>query len=168
MVKGTADEVALVKREMAQAKRDLAGFVLDDQPHVTEEQLAFLATRLGVESDAIACALSNTDPAVLKTWRDDPVFQAVFETWMGNKREAFRQFGSHVLPKIMRVLWAALDSPKESDRIKAINLWLRSQALLIDKVERYDPDQMQQLIAQLREPVRTNVIDVTPKVLTGG
>lgn len=160
--------MAEVRRQLVEAKRDIAGFAVDSQPFITDQQLWWLMHRLGVDSDQAACRETDIDLDVLTAWLADPQFRGVYEEALTNKREAFRVLTTHMLPKAMKVIWGLLASPRENSQIRGLNLLLRTQALLIDKVQTHDPEAFDQLVALLRERVpaaRGPTITVSPRVL---
>jgi hypothetical protein len=157
----TRDEGASrVKSALSSAKRDFAGFIEGESPHLTEDQFAFLSWRLGLASDeeaadALGAELELGEPyslEVIEAWHANPGFEGVYQTAIGNKREGFRLLAGHLLPKGLRVINSLLDSPSDKAREKGLTLLLRAQGLLIDKVTTASPDDISRLFASLREP----------------
>lgn len=151
--------VEAVKRRLAEARRDLAGFSLDDQPHLTDRQLDFLFERLSRADDEVACQEVGLAPAEVAAWRTTPEFEAVYQLCLANKREAFKLLSTQLLPLGLRTIKRLLTSPKPSAQERGLALLLRVQGLLIDKVERIDRDAVLELVARLREPRPTVVIE---------
>jgi hypothetical protein len=141
----------VVTKALDEAKRDEHGFLVGAQPHLTEQQFLWLTYRMASETDKEANDLSGVTPDVLARWRENPDFTTILDGAMGNKREAFRQLGGHMLPKVLRTLYTLLDDPNTRVRVNAAGMILRTQALLVDKANRPDNNILNQLIVTLRE-----------------
>ena len=167
-------EIAAVKKALTGAKRDPSGFVVSDQPSVTAQQFIWLTYRLETASDLEACQATYAamdapvDLDVVWKWREDAQFEAIYQECLANKREAFRYLGGQALPRALRALWQLLGSPSDRSKVQGLNLLLRSQGLLIDKVETHDPEAVEQLMAQLRERRPAQVIQGDYRQLPSG
>lgn len=149
-----------IRQLLETGKRDDAGFLLGDQPSLTQDQIKWLVLRMGLRTDNDADNAAEVDPYDRKIWRKNPEFNAVYDICMKNKREAFKLLGTQLLPKVLeRIMWL-LDSSKGRDVVAGATLLLRSQALLIDRVNKVDRDTIGQLIASLREERPMNVLTV--------
>jgi hypothetical protein len=160
------DRSLAVRKALSEAKRDWAGFVEGDSPHLTEIQLKWLALRLGLPSDEEANRINSVSAAQLAEWRLDSGFAAVEQTAMGNKREGFRLLTTHLLPKAVRRIDDLLDSPSLKDVAKGLTLLMRIQGLLVDKVTLVDKDDLQRLMDKLRSPVEITALP-GPSVVEG-
>jgi hypothetical protein len=170
----SAAAVQDVKDLLTKGKRDAVGFVIDDTPSLSEQQLLWLMFRLGTRTDDDACAAtyaeseSPIDLTTVEDWRRDPTFEGIYQTTISNKREAFRYIGGQMLPKALRVMWGLMSNPSPRAQVQGLQLLLRSQGLLIDKVERVDPEALNDLVTALRTPRPMPVITVVPKLLSAG
>ena len=142
-----------VRRQIAQATRDPAGLAVDAQPHLTRQQLYWLAYRLDLGTDGEASVEAQIDPDLVRKWKRDPVFMGIYQECMANKREGFRFLTQAALPQVFRVLLDILNSAASPRaQLSAAALLLRVQALLIDKVQTHNQDAVDILIAHLRSP----------------
>lgn len=158
-----------VRRALSEAKRDWAGFIEGEQPHLTEDQFAWLAARLGVDTDAAAFrTLGETElsPITVAGWRADPGFAAIEQIALGNKREGFKMLSTHLLPKALRRINGLLDAPSPRDVVKGVQLLLRVQGLLVDKVALVNKDDLANLFERLREPTQVTALP-GPSVVEG-
>jgi hypothetical protein len=160
-----------VKALLTKGKRDAVGFVIDDTPSLSEQQLLWLMFRLGTRTDDEACAAtyaeteSPIDLSTVTDWRADPTFEGIYQTTISNKREAFRYIGGQMLPKALRVMWGLMSSTSARAQVQGLQLLLRSQGLLIDKVERVDPEALNDLVTALRTQRPLPSITVLPRLL---
>jgi hypothetical protein len=167
----SSQAVQQVRDLLTKGKRDGLGFVISDQPALSEPQLIWLTHRLGTRTDDEACAATYAetetpiDLTTVEEWRRDPTFEGVYQSALSNKREAFRYIGGQMLPKALRVMWGLLHSTSPRAQVQGLQLLLRSQGLLIDKVQRVDTEALADLVARLREHHPAPVITVTPKLL---
>jgi len=153
-----------VRDAIKQAKRDFAGFLEGgDQPFLTEDQVEWIAWRISVESDAEANELMATDTgpwpqSTVDRWRQNPQFKAIEEISKGNKREGFKILGTHLLPLALRQCLMLMNSSTEKSVVEGLKLFLRTQAMLIDKVTVVGQDELAQLFAKLNAPRQVQII----------
>lgn len=150
--------------QMHSNKRDVAGFATDDQPGVSQAQLLWLTERLSCESDAEACEEAHYDSQIIKHWKMEPEFRAVYDAAMANKREAFKYLVTQALPAVLRRLLMDLDDSNGRTRMAAATLLLRTNGMLVDKVQRTDPDAVVRLMELMRQtaPVRPLLMEPRP------
>lgn len=142
-------------------KRDSANFPVDEQPGITESQLLWLNERLAAESDAEACEMAHYDSLIIKEWKKNPAFLSVYDMILGNKREGFKYLVTQALPKVLRTLLADLEDSNGRTRMAAATLILRTNGMLVDKVQRTDPDgviRLMQLMSQTN-PIQPMLIE---------
>lgn len=154
------NKAALVKSEMANARRDLTGFSTDDQPHVTEQQFEFLSWRVGTATDEEACTYAEIDPDLLLDWLMDPNFVAVYETCLANKREGLKLLSVHLNGKVLRVINRMLSSSSEKSQKEAANMLIRIQGLYVDKTQGVDRDAITRLMEEIMRPKPATVLDI--------
>lgn len=169
----TPQDIKEVTAYLPNSKRDSTGFAVSDQPSITEPQFIWLSHRLGTRTDEEACALTYAESETpidlpeVEQWRRDPVFESVYQDMLKNKREAFKYLITQMNGKALRVLWGLLHSSRERAQVQGLQLLLRAQGLLIDKVQTTDPEAIHDLMAQLRAP-RPVVIQGVYKELPPG
>jgi hypothetical protein len=141
--------------------RDVANFPIDEQPGITDAQLIWLSERLSAESDNEACELAHYDTYIVKMWKMQPAFASVYDLVMNNKREGFKYLVTQALPKVLRTLLADLDDGNGRTRMAAATLILRTNGMLIDKVQRTDPDGVIRLMEMMRQvsPIQPMLIE---------
>lgn len=142
----------------------LPGSLKESFTHLTEKQFEFMTHRLGVESDDEAVELMTTPVLILEVmgWRDDPLFEGVYQRAMENKREAFRVLGTHLLPKALRVINKMLDSDSIKANTAGLQLLLKTQALL-DQPQKDQSEQVTRLLEALRVPGTVVPAAITPR-----
>ena len=91
----------------------------------------------------------------------DPAFLSVYEMVMANKREGFKYLVTQALPKVLRTLLTDLDDDNGRTRMAAATLILRTNGMLVDKVQRTDPDAVIRLMEMMRQtsPVQPLLIE---------
>jgi hypothetical protein len=133
---------------------------------LSDDQIRWLGERLQVTSDMDACmrleALDrrgDDGPTFLEwldtveSWRANPAFQETYNYCMANRREAFKVLTGSMLPKAALRVYAMLDDPKASVRLKAAELVMRAHGLLIDRAVTITKDEVADLREQLMRPV---------------
>jgi len=131
--------------------------------HLTERQAAWIATRLRVEDDLVACMETGVSADEVIQWRSSPVFNEAVASYLTDKRGAFRPLASHLLPLAWTVIQGLLSSPAPRDRKDGAKLLLQAQGLLINVQETTQSDELRQLLADLQRPVPVDIIDIPPR-----
>lgn len=148
-----------IQAQIKQAKRDATGLVQGGAPHLTEDQFLWLSYRLGVAADKEATELSGIPGSAVTLWMTQPEFHAVYTVCLQDKRDAFRALGTQLLPKALRVINEMLDSASPRSQSQGLNYLLRTQALLIDKIQQVDPNAINALMNSLRESKPVQVLE---------
>ena len=145
-------DVRGIRNDIEQAKRDLAGFIEGDTPHLTMQQAIWIATRAQFMTDAEACAQTEIQYGVVQIWKQNPDFCAILDIALHNTREGFRLLGTQMLPKTLMVIADKLDSKNERVALAAAKLLVETQGMLITTITKQSKGTMTELIAFLREP----------------
>jgi hypothetical protein len=134
---------------------------------VTEVQLHWIATRLGVATDLDACAITGVDITEVRAWHADPGFSSFLDSCNADRREAFKLLTGQLLPQVFSTLSSILlESKSEKNQLAAAQLILRSHALLIDRRETISRDAVTDLFDQLRQRTALKIVEVpAPKAL---
>jgi hypothetical protein len=161
------EEITVAATNLLNRARDSAGFLVGDQPSITSDQITWLTYRMGVDNDDEATQLSGLDTALVQSWLADNDFLAVYDVAIRNKREAFKLIGSQLLPKAIRTISMLLDKALEEGNMRGaqigLNMLLRSQGLLIDKISTDSGDKVDALMEMLRETAPIQVLNMEPR-----
>jgi hypothetical protein len=158
------DKALAKRRKLKTARRDDAGFSLESLPHLSTQQVKWLASRAGSGSNAEACAQSGVELFLALEWMEDPEFVAMYQEVMENKREGFKQLATQALPLALTTLLQVMSSgEKDADRIKAATLILRNQGLLMDRMQVVDKDAISYLLEEIRKPRPVITVLPSPK-----
>ena len=137
------------------------GFETGKTQFITEQQFVWLSHRMGCEDDLEPCKIMQLDPNIIADWLTQPDFSVVYEKVLGNKREGFKYLATQLLPKGLRVLNDLLDSSSVNAQVRGLQMLLRTNGLLIDKVQKVDSDAVNRLMESLRQ--MRPIISVEPK-----
>lgn len=160
-------DVAALRQEMGTAKRDMAGFVEGDMPHLSIEQAVWIATRSTTMTDVEACAQTSVSLTQIGLWRRDPGFVAILQEALSNKREGFRMLGTQVLPKALLTMVDKMDSKNERVALQAAKMLAETQGMLITTINKQSRDSIVELVAFLREPQEV-VANTNPNIRIRG
>ena len=160
-------DVSALRQEMGTAKRDMAGFVEGDMPHLSIEQAVWIATRSTTMTDVEACAQTSVSLTQIGLWRRDPGFVAILQEALSNKREGFRMLGTQVLPKALLTMVDKMDSKNERVALQAAKMLAETQGMLITTINKQSRDSIVELVAFLREPQEV-VANTNPNIRIRG
>lgn len=144
-------ERAVVRSFLTTAKRDALGFIESDIPALSSKQVAFLGWFMELNDDVEAASVARISPEEVESWSQDAGFLAMYDIAQNNKREAYRLLTGQMLGKAIRKVNELLDSDSPRAVYSGVTLLLRSQGLLVDKVQHDSSDAVAQLVAMLRE-----------------
>lgn len=130
---------------------------------ITERQAAWIAERLRVEDDLIACHNTGVLAEEVLQWRSDPAFSETVASYLTDKRGAFRPMAAHLLPLVWQVVHGLLQSPNPRDRKEGAKLALQTQGLLVNVQETTQSDELRRLLADMNRPVPVEIIDIEPR-----
>jgi hypothetical protein len=170
----TVQERAVAKRRnLKTASRDDAGFSVEALPHLSAQQVKWLAQRASSESNVEASAAADIPLMLALEWMEQPEFLAIYQEVMENKREGFKQLATQLLPQALLALQRAISEGTNKEALEATKLLLRNQALLIDSVKTVDKDALGILLEEIRRPrpvtrILPNPKDYAPKIAPQG
>lgn len=131
--------------------------------HLTERQTVWISHRLSLGDDLDACVSAGVSVEEVISWRENPAFSLAVQQGLWDKRGAFRQLTEQMMPLATRVIYQMLASGDDKTRAKGLALLLRSHGMLIDVKQTSSPDQVRELLEQLRAPVQVEVANVEPR-----
>ena len=144
-------ERAVIRSFLSTAKRDGLGFIESDVPALGAKQVRFLGWLMELNDDEKAAQMARVEAEEVEIWAQDSGFLAMYDLAQNNKREAYRLLTGQMLGKAIRKLDELLDSDSPRAVHSGITLLLRSQGLLVDKVQHDSSDAVAQLLTMLRE-----------------
>lgn len=127
------------------------------QPHVTRQQIKWIAARLQTASIEEACELSGVEAVTVLTWmQDDADFRETFANAMSDKVEGVRVLTGQMIPAALDGLYRMLESNDLKAVKSGVELLLKVHGL-VDTKRGVDKGTINQLIDLLREeePVST-------------
>lgn len=154
-----------IRNPLRSAKRDETGFIEGDLPSLSQAQYKWILARSQVADDAAACLLTETPEIIVWDWKQEPGFASVLDLTLSNRREGFKVLGTYLLPKALRKIEQLIDSDDSRANAKGINLLLRAQGMLVDKVAKVDRSALEVLMDSLRAPTHIRVIEATAQTV---
>lgn len=147
---------------------DEGGLEAPQPVSLREKQLDFVLHWLSERDDERALRQLNYDLPDdeqvsfedLAAWREDPEFAKLVVVVSHDPQVAFKELGSLMFIQALLALRRSLKAKSGWERIKALELWARSQGLLIDRVKREDESLTRELARQLLERMPVRVIEV--------
>jgi hypothetical protein len=116
------DPFAVVRQPAAPLQHDEFGFVTSAQPNLSAGQVRFILARATTHDNVEAAKIAEVDLGDVLHWFEDQEFNAIYHTFLENKREGVKQIGQQITPLLLLKLTQILETGHNKEVIAAAKL----------------------------------------------